>query len=478
MLNPAPTLIAETTSAPIPPSDQGRDSIVLAHVSDIHFLRAHSASAEPSADDDLRSEVVRSFEVMRERLGVIHGILISGDVAFSGREDEYQRADRWIRELCRAAGCSEEQVRSISGNHDVQRDVLRNSQHLRNAHLALRQSAKAGRWHDVEQQLQAYWRDDEAVRELLFSPLRQYNSFADKFLSGFHADQPFWEWDIALNDGSILKVRGINSALVSGPADDQGENKLVAGSHLFRLPRKSGVEYLVLCHHPPDWLWDASPVEDSLNSRARVHLFGHKHLQRTGKTTVGDFDSVRVYAGAVNPDAGGADYLPRFNCLALRVAGRGAERALKVTVHGRVWNAEATAFSDIPPQQYSLRLPAWEPTAAVASTPEPVSSIFPEPLQIVSDPLQVLASDAAKVRVAKASRRLAYRFLALPYVQRGEVTQVLKLTRNDDEGQPEPELFRRYFQRAVDSDQLPALWREVETRHPDGQAEPNPFTND
>ena len=74
-----------------------------------------------------------------------------------------------------------------------------------------------------------------------------------------------------------------------------------------------------------------------------------------------------------------------------------------------------------------------------------------------------------------ASRRLAYRFLALPYHNRMQVAQQLALLRDEDQNVSDPELSRRFFQRAKESDKLAEFWRQVEEKHGAAATEANPF---
>src|SRR3546814_14481376 len=64
------------------------------------------------------------------------------------------------------------------------------------------------------------------------------------------------------------------------------------------LSPEDDVVNLVIAHHPPDWCKDTDEIEDDLNDRAAVHLFGHKHRQRV----IRDERFVRIGAAAVNPD--------------------------------------------------------------------------------------------------------------------------------------------------------------------------------
>ena len=51
------------------------------------------------------------------------------------------------------------------------------------------------------------------VRAIVYSALQNYNDFAEKFGGHFAHDRIYWERDIVLNDGSKLRIRGLNSAI-------------------------------------------------------------------------------------------------------------------------------------------------------------------------------------------------------------------------------------------------------------------------
>ena len=94
------------------------------------------------------------------------------------------------------------------------------------------------------------------VGDQFYEPLRAYNEFAARYGSNFAADREsyFWEQDYPLNDGSILRVRGLNTALFSGKEDREGS--LFLGQRATTFGRKTGVENLTVAHHPPNWLLD------------------------------------------------------------------------------------------------------------------------------------------------------------------------------------------------------------------------------
>jgi len=450
------------------------EHLILGHISDIHFRKKAPDSDIYVSDDDLRSELVNDIGQFKSKFGNFHGILITGDIAFAGDKDEYARARSWVRDLCKKTDCPEELVWTISGNHDVIRSVINRSAILQEIQKAIRAAGAAEKFEAIDAKILNYFADS-AAPDLLFNSIQEYNNFAKISQCGFNSKRPFWEQNVLLNDGSTLRIRGLNSALVSNKDDDRGANKLVLGPMFSCLPREDGVEYMVLCHHPPQWLWDEDKINDYLNSRARLVLFGHKHVQRIKEEITGGHQVLRIHAGALNPDAGEAQYLPRYNCLRIRVVKPGTDRALEVEVIQRVWDAEKTSFSDGACQKHELKLPPWSPPASDPESLEPATAAKAEPLITLSDPLNVLTQDPVKARMLSAPRKLAYRFLDLPYHVQIEIAQALNLLKDEDEGQSEDELFRRFFHRAADEGRLGELWREVEKKYTDGEPENNPF---
>jgi len=86
-------------------------------VSDIHMQQR----AEWSQDFVLRAMA----DSIRQRRGqglTLDFILATGDLAFSGKKEEYELVKRFFEELVRASGVSKERIFCIPGNHDVNRD--------------------------------------------------------------------------------------------------------------------------------------------------------------------------------------------------------------------------------------------------------------------------------------------------------------------------------------------------------------------
>lgn len=443
------------------------ESLVFIHLSDIHFNKRGLDHYD--VDRDLRDQLERDVgEEMHPLFPVVHRVLVSGDIAFAGKKEEYAEARRWLKTLCQLSGCREEDVLCIPGNHDVDRSVYSESATLQDYHDRLRTDDSD----KIDEQIARYMRDSIA-RPLLFKSIEQYNDFASIFRCASKADPLAWQRDLKCNDGSILRVHGINSTLASDPTDDNAGRKLIVGKVQARPKEERGVAYLVMCHHPPDWLFDQDEVHKSLTNRARIQLFGHKHLQRIERID----NSLRIGAGAVHPSRKEKGWLPRYNWLSVSIRRTKTQRFLDVDVYPRVWNDDLTRF--VPDhaacrgekhRKESLELEAWDPPA----TPAPAALATAAP-QLPATSNHGKGAIMVELETSNAARKLTYRFLDLPHVVRIEIAYQLELYTNDDEGLRDPELFDRIFQRATRNKKLADLWDKVEQHHDDGRNPTNPF---
>lgn len=314
------------------------------------------------------------------------------------------------------------------------------------------------------------------MRAALFMPLQQYSEFGGRYGCDIGPDQPYWESDLPLNDGSRLRLRGLNSVLISDHRDDDGKNRLVLGSFQTSLTEQQGVAYVTLCHHPPQWLLDGDDVETILRNRAKIQLFGHKHSQRLEQIDA----TLRLTAGAVHPDRREPNWVPRYNILSVRVTGGPKRRKLVIDVYPRVWNDEFRSFvadrdrKGAEKRAYRLPLEDWFPPESTSSRLPEVAVVAPTPnAQATSAPLP--SGETGVFMDPK--RRLTFRFLTLPYHRRIAIAQELGVWEEGDQHLSDPELFRLFFRRASDQQIVSRLWTAVEQEYPDGDVENNPFAD-
>lgn len=423
------------------------------HLSDIHF---HKKSGTPfDVDDDLRNGILNDVTKFVQSHPLPDGILVSGDLAYSGAAKEYQIAKEWLEAICRAVGRDLGYVYCVPGNHDVDQRRVKESELLSDIHSTLRTIPPK----EIDQKLQKYIGDNRG-KELLYETLEEYNNFARLLNCDISPDAPAWATHFNLDDGSRLCVNGLNSSMVSNHLDNVVK-EVVLGR--YQIPReKPGTIHLALCHHPPDWWRDDDQVEFDLRERCHIQLFGHKHshrLERTGDTIV-------VSAGAVHPERAEVNWTPRYNWLTVQTEGAGDQRNLRVIVYPRVLHGAAFVADSLTCQakdhkEYVIKLPPWTPL--VGSTPNASG------IQDIDSAVSVGDKDMNR------GRTLTYRFYELPYVTRLDISQKLELIADEDEAAGDTELFKRVLKRAKETGRLADLWDRVEEKHEDKLNLNNPY---
>jgi len=437
----------------------------LLHLSDIHF-NASSGTTIHDLDADVRNELVRDATALSEEIGSPAGVLVTGDVAFSGQRAEYERAAFWLLKLCRAIGCPEENVWVVPGNHDVDRQLAK-SKITKTLHQTIRSKAEDA----IDSELREILADPQSAAALLV-PLKEYNVFAARFQCSLSAESPFWERDLKLSCGTTIRLRGLCSALVSNADDEKGN--IIIGTAQASVARTDGVHYLTLCHHPPDWLRDQDGVVNHLESKVRIQLFGHKHSQRVQSIN----ETLRITAGATHPDRAEREWVPMYNVI--EIARRDDDR-IGVRLFQRRWHQTDCRFvaEHDPKTGRNHREHIWQgcprPVASQPRKSKDASETAWDTLAGVDViPAVTTRKEGEAMAPPNPERRLTYRFLTLPFRHQIAVAQSLDVLTDQDRALSDAALFHELFKRAREAGLLAKLWEETERRHPD-PAEDNPF---
>lgn len=422
--------------------------MLLLHLSDLHFRRGEVGTAmDPNRH--LRNELTRDAEQMCARLGTPGAILVSGDIAFAGDQAEYDFALSWLEDLCGRCGTTLANVFTVPGNHDVVRAVASRPV-IQSLHRDIKAAANDVA---VDSLLRGFLSDAEAGR-LLYESIGPYNFFAQQFFCDLLPPQrTIAKRELALNDGSGLRLCGLNSVFVSSAADKRGD--LFADPACLQIGTERGVENLIMSHHPYTWLRNGDALRDHLNDVARIQLFGHDHTNRIEMHR----DYVRLAASAAHPDRAAAGWEPGYNLIQLEVLGAGTDRTLAVRTHVRVWQTAPGRFrakmdkgSEV--FEHTIKLDGWE---GPAPAPEPATA----------PPLETAATGDGRSAGASGSdsmdtlRDISVRFFKLSLSQKLAIAGKLDLLEDQDINQPDFERFRRVFTRARDRGLVEQLDREV-----------------
>lgn len=418
--------------------------LLILHLSDIHFRKSEIGTAQ-DPNFHLRNELLRDLRQQCDRIGPPVVIIVSGDVAFSGDPEEFAFATEWLERVCDACGGSLRLVFVCPGNHDVVREQAdRNLVQL--IHNAIKNAQ------DTNDEIAKQLRDKDA-RRLLYESLDNYNAFALQFFCDLlPPDRTRTTRDVQLNDGSILRIWGLNTAFVSSSRDRPGDIFVDPAS--FQITREDGVVNLVVVHHHLSWLRQQRALEDHLNDVAPIQMFGHVHTNRIDMNV----DYMRLTASAANPDRREPGWEPGYNLLEVRILGAGKERRLQMRAHVRVWQTAPGGFQAKRSRQseffdHSVPLGEWHRGTTVAAMPVSTPIGYLQSINTAS----TIDTPPEGGRAMNTLRDVGIRFYRLSFSKKSEIAGRLELLEEDDMTQPDYERFRRVFLRAHERGRLDEL---------------------
>lgn len=306
---------------------------VFVHVSDIHFGQEKGERIHIHADVK-QQLIIDAKEVISSMTGgEAHGILATGDIAHSGTWAEYEEAGIWLDELAKSIGVEIHQVQMIPGNHDLDRSKLSFSGSRILDHI------RAGGNDEYEAIL-----NNPTDRAALFARFEDYGRFSFGYNCPLNNEGGFSsEMKVELAPGRAIRFIRFNSSLLCHGGEGDEHPELMIGARQFIIPRESGVENVVLCHHPLNWYKDREQVNEYIRSRARVFISGHEHDPKVSVDNVEEgSDVLMLAAGATVPFRSDDTYTFTYNIIEFdwdeEIDG------LSVTIHPRAWNPVRTSF--------------------------------------------------------------------------------------------------------------------------------------
>lgn len=443
------------------------------HLSDIHFRRANLGRAY-DLDTDLRRALESDAGEMSSNLGSPSAILVSGDIAFAGKKEQYHDAETWLDEsLCLAVKGDPASVWSVPGNHDVDQSIIE----PKPSYKDVREKLRACSLNQIDHLLTEHLKEPH----IFYDAIEEYNEFAIRHECSTTVDAPVWDTGdkFPLSDGSVLRIFGLNSALISDSRDQFENGKMVLGQYQCLLDQNPRFVNVAMCHHPPDWLRDCDDVEQTLNPRCVIQLFGHKHKY---KLRLLDNNLLQIAAGAVHPSRNENGWEPRYNWIALGVHLPDGQRTLSVKVYPRIWLSDQQKFSADRNKcddgqdyaAYSIPLPDYESIVDTAPREDVNSTDVVTHVSEVTNQSEEIC-DSRGNPVMDAERALARRYFQLGYVQKMKVAINLSLLSDNDDSLTDHQRQRTHLKRAKELGILPKLWEAVESGHGDGRYPTNPF---
>ncbi|MBL4603039.1 MAG: metallophosphoesterase [Emcibacteraceae bacterium] len=306
-------------------------AVTYIHLSDIHF--GQEKGGDVIIHDDVRDRLIDDAVGQLSILGVkkADGIIITGDIAYSGKEAEYLKAGQFFDTMAEAIGCERTSIQIVPGNHDIDHSKIDKL-----THWMLNEISTKG-----EAVLDEFL-EERSSRNLLYQRFHAYRPFAEAYdcsldsKGGTASDHR-----IELAPGKFLRFYGLNSALICQKKDKPGQ--LLLGARQRVLPVTPGEELIVLSHHPLHWLRDNEDARRYVQNRARVFISGHEHMPAvTQDPEDTGCDILMLAAGAATPPKATQDYNFTYNIIKFDISED--KEQLITYIYPRCWADENKKF--------------------------------------------------------------------------------------------------------------------------------------
>ncbi|PKM71155.1 MAG: hypothetical protein CVU92_09890 [Firmicutes bacterium HGW-Firmicutes-17] len=427
------------------------------HLSDIHF-RNHSGDSY-DLDKDIRIEILRDInEHAKDELVEVAGILVCGDIAFSGKEEEYKNAINFLDDICSMLNIQNERVYCVPGNHDLDQSIPQNSVSI----MGLQDSLSNSLTQDKFDQLLANYCRNDTDGLLLFEPIKMYNkNFAGIFNCDISREKPFWNDAVPLSEKYTLFLNGMNSTTISNHKDHTFDSEEERQMFLptVQIPSRQQSNkaiFMTLCHHPPEcWFDPENRLKNKLDSRVHLQLYGHKHIQTIKK----EKNSIIINSGATHPERSLSEWIPRYNWLTIDVINESNSDYLSIKIYPRILEPTTTDHFIVDTEicidsqfvEYKLKICEEERIVPVQNE----NMLFEE----VTNPVQKLRIEELNGMTYKT---FIYSFMSLPIVKRSALLAQFSLITDEDDGKEHYEIAELVIERAKNSGCIVQIWDEIE----------------
>lgn len=427
---------------------------VFIHLSDIHFGQEKDGGVVVTNNDAKKRLLDDAAAEIAKLETSASGIIVTGDIAYSAKYEEYLTAGEWLDQLAERVGCDRLDIQMVPGNHDIDRDAITP---VMKFHL------ETIREHGDK--MLDMLLDDVGQREALYQRFAAYRDFSSAYgcdldVGGVYSADAA----VTVAPGRTVRFVRLNSALICSCNDDKG--KLILGARQRVFEPLDGEEMVVLVHHPLNWLQDSNEAARYFKSRARVIISGHEHFPSLNIQPVEEgCDLLMLAAGATAPDNINEQYTYKYNILTFDWDE--ATDSLALTINPRTWNSEMKRFErdatflEGLSERNVLGSPYFrkgEPPAA------PVHSRMEEPphQQRVANP--VTGSKEADLSMPNDVRLMRLRFFRdLPEERRRRILVELEAIPADLTDRLDHVVEQRFFAKLVAQGRLDKLSAAIET---------------
>ena len=265
------------------------------HLSDLH-LKATEKWSQDVVLHSLLSDVSNRYSDSAP----IDFIFVTGDLAFSGKYEEYLIVENFLNQLLKYTGVPADRLLIIPGNHDINQNIEVDA--FCGARSVLTNGIEVDRF-----------LGDEARRRTLFRRQSAFREFANRLYRRSRYSEVSYHHSVGYDlHGMNISIFLIDSSWISGGGNSDSHAVLVGERQLIDLSAEFPRPTLAigLMHHPLDWL---APFE---HTSIKNLLAEHCHLLFRGHVHEDSIETIAQSANQMKVFTAGASYESRLsaNC--------------------------------------------------------------------------------------------------------------------------------------------------------------------
>ena len=417
-------------------------------LSDIHLVKSSGNSSD--IDKDLRDAIITDLKVNgKTALDNLKGVLVCGDIAFSGNETEYEKATDFLNEVTKTLDLKNSDVFCVPGNHDVNQASIQRGGIIYGTQSEIEQAKSLDEADKIfDQKLK-----DTSFNNVLFKSTDEYNNFASKFECRTDVNEITWKYNYQLDYDLNLCLFGMNSCFLSNENDHRygGKDKDMYIGQVQIPPRIENTVFLTLCHHPKEqWIFN-NDLKNKFNKRADIQLFGHMHTQKFDNND----DNIIIYSGATQPTRG-KEWYPTYNWISIEVMSEKEERSVKVSIYPRILSNDRDRFitddkicKGAQHISHTLNIDKKRKKDLIDkyTTDSSVATNF-----------KIICDEETPTTCVNL-RELVYTFMNLSYIRQTQILVKLNLLNEDDNGKRYSTIINKIVEDALIKNLIDEMWK-------------------
>lgn len=280
--------------------------MIILHLSDIHFGRNNPEYKAPGEFNNKKQILQDLLNSIRDNTMKPDHIVVTGDIAWYGKKEEFDEAIEWFRELLVVTNLSGSDITFCPGNHDVNRAYGNYMTDLNYKDI------------DIIDQVYQY----EHIHRME-APLYNYEKFCEVLgVVPYHypkADK--WEAsyaigykDISLRNGEVFRIVSFNTALLSFVKKYPDDQMLIGQPQVMKLLEHNLIGdsrdhfTIALFHHAERFLHTHEICEYDYRCATLPLLRRYVDLVLCGHTETGGIPILYKQMGGAKMLTGGAAY--------------------------------------------------------------------------------------------------------------------------------------------------------------------------